>query len=278
MNHRTNPAKLALCGIAFLFCGVVGAAPSHRQDPALARATVPEPASGSDSIIVGGRIDDLRADSVGGGGTVDLVHTTEEGNVAFGGVAGFDVGDTRWGFGKLGGAYRPRPFLILLGEINYGSGGGDDGGFSYFVGKAGFYHELLAKRFYLKLEDQYYNIANTEGHLLKGGALLQVTPWLSADFDYAESVSGNLNTSFVLGRLDFYSPWGRFLCGVASGRSTPEIFDGVVRREADPQDTLEVFAGIAIPISYYEITLAVSHLDLEPTSKTPLTLSIKYSF
>lgn len=278
MNHRTNPATLALGGIAFLFCGEGGAAPSHRQDPALAQAAVPGPARGTDSIIVGGRIDDLRADAVGGGGTVDLSHTTAGGNTVFAGVAGYDVGETRWGFGKLGGAYRPMPSLILLGEINYGSGGGDDGGFSYFLGKGGFHYELLAKRLYLKLEDQYYNIADTEGHLLKGGAFLQVTPWLSADFDYAESVSGNLNTSFVLGRLDFYSPWGRFLCGVASGRSTPEIFDGVVRREADSQDTLEVFAGAAIPISDYEITLAVSHLELEEGSKTPLTLSIKYSF
>lgn len=278
MNQRANPSKLVLCGSVFLCCSVVSAAPSSRQDPAQARATVPGPAKGSDAVIVGGRIDDLRADSVGGGGTVDLLHTTVEGNAVFAGVAGFDVGETRWGFGRLGGAYRPRPSLILLGEINYGSGGGDDGGFSYFVGKGGFHYALLAKRLYLKLEDQYYNIADTEGHLLKGGAFLQVTPWLSADFDYAESVSGNLNTSFVLGRLDFYSPWGRFLCGVASGRSTPEIFDGVVRREADSQDTLEVFAGAAIPISDYEITLAVSHLELEEGSKTPLTLSIKYSF
>ena len=269
---------IALCLIVLLAFGGVSAAPLSPEAWPQAPGAGSGPAAGTNSVIVDGRIDDLRGNAVGGGGTLAFVHTTPEQNTVFAGFAGFDVGESRWGFGKLGGAFRPRPYLILQGEINYGSGHGEQGGFSYLVGKGGFHYELLPRRLYLTFEDQYFNVDDTEGHLLKGGVLVQVTPTLTADFDYAESVSGNLNTRFILGRLDFYSQWGRFLAGVATGRAAPEIFDGVVRREADPQDTLEVFAGVAIPISRYEITLAISHLDLEATSKTPLTLSIKYSF
>ncbi|MGH8584105.1 MAG: hypothetical protein ACREWG_15290 [Gammaproteobacteria bacterium] len=277
-HHRTAVLKITLCLMALPTFGGVMAAPLSLDDQGQAVGAQVGSAAGTNAVIINGRIDDLRSDAVGGGGSLNFVHTTPSGNTVLAGLAGFDVGESRWGFGTLGGAFRPRPPLTLQGEINYGSGHGEQGGFSYFIGKGGFHYELLAKRLYLKFEDQYFNIDDTQGHLLRGGVLVQVTSTLTADFDYAESVSGNLNTRFILGRLDFYSQWGRFLAGVATGRATPEIFDGVVRREADPQDTLEVFAGIAIPISRYEITLAVSHLDLEATSRTPLTLSIKYSF
>ncbi len=280
-------ALTRILSLMFFMIGVVSAEPSARQDYGQAATAEPRTAAGTHSVIAGGRFDDLTAEAIDGGGTFDWIYASPLGNSVFAGAAAYSVGDTRWAFGRLGGAFRSGERFLLYGEVNYGSGEREETGvsgrpeeidFPYLVGKAGLSYELLARRLYLKLEDQYYEVDDTEGHLLRGGALVQVTSALSTQIDYAESVSGNLNTQFGIVRLDYYTPSVRFLGGVAVGRSTPEIFDGVIRREAQPQETLEFFAGVVVPVSRYEITLAVSHLKLESTSKTPLNLSVKLSF
>lgn len=262
-----------------MLVGVVLSCASPAQE-----AIVP---GGEHAIIAGGRFDDLTAEAIDGGGTLDWIYTSSFGNAVFAGAAAYAVGDAHWAFGRLGGAFRPVERFILHGEINYGSGEREDSGgaggteesdFPYLIGKAGLSYELIPKRLFLKFEDQYYEVDDTEGHLIRGGVLVQATEALSAQLDYAESISGNLNTQFGFGRLDYSVPSARFFGGLAVGRSTPEIFDGVIRREAQPQDTLEFFAGVVVPVSRYEFTLAVSHLKLEETSKTPLNLSVRLAF
>lgn len=256
-----------LAGALLLCSAVQVAADDHDAKPA--------PPSGKHAFFIGGRLDDIQNGETEGGGRFDWVYTSPGGAVLNAGLAAFSVGDSRWSFAKLGGVVRPRPPLILSGEINYGSGTQKGSNFPYRLLKAGVTYEALPKRLYLELEDQYIDIDDVHGHLVKGGFSYWVRPDLALAASYAASVSGNLDTRIAAARADYYAGRNRIFAGFALGRTVPEILEGVAGTQSSVQDSQEYFVGFSVPVYRYEFTLAVSHIEFEGGSKTPVVFSFK---
>lgn len=252
----------------------------------LARADVPAtfetepfraPTAGStraaDSLIIAGQIDRVYPAS-GGGGSVDWLHASVNGATLSGGVASYALGDSRWTFGRAGGAARLDDRFLVHGQASLGGGRTADSHFAYRLFSAGAFYGISPTT-YLKGEDQYVDIGTTRGHLLKAGIAFLPLRDVTVDIGYARSAGGNLNSEFVATRVDWQTRYGRILGGLALGRSVRDLFNIDVGSGKPNADLRELFVGVAVPIARAELTIVIDVLGFEEVRRRTLTLSLK---
>jgi hypothetical protein len=264
-----------ICAFMLLFGGSVAQAETFA--PALeqmARPSVAADARPSDSLIVTGQVDTISSGHGGGGGSLDWVRANVNGTTLTAGASSFSMSDSHWSFGRAGGASHLDERTIVQGQASLGSGRTAGAPFAYRLFNAGLSY-AASSTIYVKAEDQYVDIGATHGHLLKAGALFIPSTRVSADFSYAHSLSGNLNSEFAGARVDWQTEPARLLGGLAWGRSAPDLLNIDVGSGNGDHAFREFFVGMAIPVSGLELMAVADFVNLDTGRKRTLTLSLK---
>ena len=107
----------------------------------------------------------------------------------------------------------------------------------------------------------------------KLGLTYLLTPRLSANVSYAQSVGGNLGTELTTVRLDHYGNVMKFLIGGATGEADPSVVNLQPGLRLPSQDLKQGFLGIGRTFSRGEILLLGDYLELGESKKVTVTLS-----
>lgn len=256
LRTRIAAALLALCG----------AAPASADQPV---------ASHADTLTSSGQFDQLSGGRSGGGGAFDWARSYADGDLLTLGAASFSLAGSRWSFARASVAVRPTERLTLLGQASLGSGRDESTRFPYRIVGAGV-GLRATPTVHLKLDDQYFDIATTHGHLLRAGVMLLPAAGWSIEGAHARSAGGNLGTVFWTTRIERTLASNRLFGGVARGRSRTEVFNtGFGSRSETALD--EVFVGFAMPVGGAELMLVADALNLDTVRRRTLTMALKFA-
>lgn len=221
----------------------------------------------------GSRLMDIEEN--GGGGSLNYLHYFTP-NAVFGfGGEHQTIADSKWSFGSIRGALshgEPQSRFNISAEVNYGDGDENGRKFDYQVAALGL-SQSFSSKFSVQLESRQIDIDTTHGNLPKLGLTFLLTPRLSANVSYADSVGGNLGTQLTTARLDHYGKYMNFLIGYATGRADPSVVNLQPGLTLPAQDLNEGFLGIGKTFSRGEIMLLGDYLQLGESEKVTVTLS-----
>ena len=256
LQSRLAQSLLALCG-------------------AQAAAADPPAASHADTLTSSGQVDQLSGGGSGRGGAIDWIRSYADGDLLSLGAASFSLAGTRWSFARASAASRPSERLTLLAQASLGSGRDGGGHFEYRIAGVGVGFRA-APSVHLKFDDQYFDVATTQGHLLRSGVVLLPAAGWSIDGAYARSAGGNLDTAFWTARVERAVASMRLFGGMARGRSRTEVFNTGFGSRSET-DLHEVFLGFAIPVGSAELTLVADALNLDTVRRRTLTMAVKFA-
>ncbi len=231
-----------------------------------------------DALFVSGRVDAFDTGGNGGGGGLEWLHPVAERGAFDLGAFAFSYLDTRWSYGKLGGYYFVwKELTLLTGEANVGAGVEAHGDFIYQIYKLGLSQALIDKRLYVSAEDEYFRVARVEENLLNVGVNAYPIRTLSARVNYHFSTAGNVDSHWLVGRLDWSVGRLTLIGGVAFGRATPERFD-IITNSRRAVRTKEVFGGVSVPIGAHELTIVIDAVRQSTVERIGALFSWKIPF
>lgn len=214
--------------------------------------------------------------SGGGGAGVRWLHNVSAGALISAGAEYQTIADSHWTYGSLTGALTrgggSSPRWSLYGEIHQGAGSTAGDSFTYSVAVAGIDHSLT-NALSLQVEDRHIDIDRTHGNLPKLGISYLWNPRLLTSVSYANSVSGNLGTELVSGRIDYYGQGFNALAGGAFGDAAPAVVNLQTGLLLPEPSLKQVFVGFAKPFSRVELMAVADYLDLDGTERWTLTVS-----
>ena len=124
------------------------------------------------------------------------------------------------------------------------------------------------------LEERQIDVFTSHGSLPKITLSQPFGKHLLTTLAYAQSVGGNLNTSYGLARVDVLGPGYSVIAGGTLGRVTPAVINiqGLLLVEA--RHLSEVFLGVTKTIRHVDLTLLGDDQDLEGIKRATVTLNI----
>lgn len=244
--------------------------------PHLAYSAEPD-ARPPDRLIItanGSRLTD--ADTDGGGGALNWLHYVSP-DALFGvGAEHQFIDESQWTFGTLRGSVsrgEPGSRTSFFGDVNYGQGDDDGRDFDYAVAALGI-SQAFTPKFFAQLEARYIDVDTSDGVLPKLGLTYVWTTGLSSTVSYEKSVSGNLGTELVTGRLDYRGQKVNLILGGATGDADPVVLNLQPGLALPTSDLKQGFAGIGIPFSRGEVLVLGDWLELAGSEKVTVTLSV----
>lgn len=215
----------------------------------------------------------------GGGGALNWIHYATPDALIGIGVEHQFIADSQWTFGTLRGSWsRGTPGLrtSVFGEVNQGTGDDNGRDYDYSVATLGV-NQALAPTFFVQLEARHIDVDTSKGWLPKLGVTYVWTPAFSSTVSYEESVSGNLGTELVTGRIDFRGPKVNLILGGATGEADPVIVNLQPGLTPPVSDLKQAFAGVGIPFSRGEVLLLGDWLELAGSERLSLTVSLTFN-
>lgn len=248
--------------------------------PVLAQppSTAPPPISEiTDEVVLGFTGHEFTIGGRGREGSIDWLRTSASKSRFLLGARVASFEKTRWSFGRIGVAVAPASRLTLYTEANIGSGKRDrEQHFSYALGRGSLTLEVVRKKFFVEVEDQYVDIDTAKGNIAKGGVILIPAQPLTITLAYYDSVSGNINARYGVGRVDLMAGRTKLLAGYSRGRTRPELFQ--VFNLPSARKSNEIFAGIEVPMGRQRLILAGASLEFEDVKRRSLLLSWRIPF
>ena len=248
---------------------------------AVAAALAAAPADGSppvapagDFLAISGSVDRYGPGSLGSNGSLDWVHAPGADRTYTLGFGVYSVNSSRWSFGKLGGAYHWNARTTVQGQASIGGGHTDGNGFGYQIYDGSLTYKVNP-RIYARLGDQFFQVAGSREHLVKPGLLVVPTRRLQADITYAHSVSGDVGTQYVFGRIDVTARSLHFLGGFSAGRSSPQHLNLDIGSPPASQNFQEGFFGVGVPLSKTVLSVVADVLNADPTRRRSVTINWK---
>ncbi len=243
-------------------------------------------AAADDRLMVSANGSTLTDTNGGAGGSVGLLHEIRPGKLIGAGVEHQTIADARWTFGSLRGAVTVgEPTRIrwsFAAEANYGSGRIDTRSFDHATESAAV-GLIFPGGLTVQLEDRQIDIDTTHGNLPKASLSYLWNPHWVTTASYSRSVTGNLGTELVGGRIDYYSHTGaggslpfNLFVGGAGGQAAPAVFNLQTGLVQPGRTMLALFAGLTKPFSRAELTLVGDYLNLsgKPSDTERLTLTL----
>ena len=228
----------------------------------------------SDALIATGEWERSSGGLSGGGGSLDWLHTARPGTNVSLGLAAYRLGGSQRTLGRAGAFFPIAARWTLEPQVSLGGGNTAGVGFLHQQYRAtlGF---RASSRLYLRAQEEYFHIGDSNGHLLSGGVSVLPSRLLSIDMSYAHSAGGNLGTQFVSGRFDLYRRTLRPFAGFAVGQTAPVVFDVGFGQQLVSQDLHEGFVGFVFPIAAAEFTVALDWIQVGSTQRSTLTAGVK---
>lgn len=228
----------------------------------------------SDALLATGEWERSSGGITGGGGSLDWLHTARPGTNVSLGLATYRLGDSQRTLGRAGAFFPLADRWTLEPQVTLGGGNTAGAGFLYqqYRARLGF---RASSRLYIKAQEEYLNIGDSNGHLLSGGVSVLPSRLLFVDVSYAHSVGGNLGTEFVSGRFDLYQRTLRPFAGFAVGQTAPVVFDVGFGQQLMAQDLREGFVGFVFPIAAAEFTVALDWIQVGSAQRSTFTAGVK---
>ena len=124
---------------------------------------------------------------------------------------------------------------------------------------------------FVTLDDRYFDIDTTHGHLFGVETVFVPMPELSFAARYSRSGGGNLDSALASVRFDYFHGL-HWLGGATDGHSAPGVFEHVFAGNSG--DLRQYFVGLGVPWGKVELTLMSEWLDLDGNRQRALTLVV----
>jgi len=268
---KTSPGLVRVAAWILLTAGsAIAAEPEEAPRPDGVRAA----GFPSDALILTGGFNRVSSAADGGSASLDWVHLTWPGKTYTAGVEVHSIGNSRWSFAKISAPLlkQERGELRIRADLGGGKTVGED--FPYQIYEASASYQA-ARRLYLTLNEQYLRIGDARGHLLKPGAMLLLSPRLTAEGSFARSIAGNIQTQFAAGRLDLAAQPVGIFGGVVIGHTAPEIVKVGIGNGTPGQDLREAYFGVRLRFQEIEWTVVADFPDLGTNRQQTLTVGVK---
>jgi hypothetical protein len=226
-----------------------------------------------DFLYVSGEADDFSPGGGGGSGGFLWTHGFSERFIAEAGGYAYSLAGTSWAYGRLGATIVPSSRTILHMEANVGGGTQADAGIEYRAFRGGLTYGLVAGRVWADLESQYIRFGESNGNVLKLGAIVAPWPTLSGRLAYYFSTGGNLGARYVTLRLDLQCRRIGLFTGLSIGHSRPELLN--LFTPPTVVDSVEAYAGIRVPAGRHEVTVYVDSVGIEGVRRNALAFVLK---
>ena len=279
MTGRMMRSACLFLIVAGVLTGGAGAQNPTAEIPASAIVSTAQEREGSaatarDFLVVAGGAD-TSGGATGRNVSLDWIRVLEKQDAFFsGGFSSFWAPASHWSFGKGSAAFRPADKFILEGQARIGAGHTGNTSFPYRVFNGTLTYQSFS-RLHLRFGTEQIRIAETHGNIVKPGVTLLVSRLVAADMTYAGSVSGNVGTAYLAGRIDVAAQPAGFFGGVAAGHTTPEVFDLHVGMPPTQQSLWEGYFGVRLEVWRAEWNVVSDFTSVGETRKRAVTLSVK---
>ena len=244
-----------LCSALFILLALCFPPPASAQTP--------------DNWYVTLQFDHLSTDDQGGGAALEWHRRLTRDRHLLAGAFVFLLSESQWQYARLGYVAPLPGRLTATVGADLGAGSDDGRGFDYRVVRAGLRRSLAGTPYAVEGEVQHLEVDTAHGMMLKGAVLASFRHF-AASLGYHTSVSGNLDSSFVSGRVDIPRGTRKILAGFAAGRSQPDVSQIVISPQSS--DSLELFVGFtATP----RITVVLNTVQFEEVTRYTALLSWK---
>jgi hypothetical protein len=230
-------------------------------------------ASAQDTLFVGGQFLDLSAGATGSAGSAEWLHAFSPERTLNVGVSSFSVAGTRWTYGRAGGTLKPIARVTVHAEAEMGSGTDPGGRFGYRTLRASAGYEAVARRLILEVEDQYVDVHETAGNVVKLGFTMRPAASVTVSAAVHGTTSGSVDTRTLMARAAYDRGGATVFAGLSAGRSRPALVN--LGTFGPAQRLREIFGGLQVPVGRLQLTLAFDRLVLGQASRQSLTMSWK---
>jgi TonB dependent receptor len=260
MNRTIAPLSFALLCV----CSLPRNAPAAEVDARPPnRLTLTASASRQDDV------DD------GGTGSLNYLHYLTPNALLGVGVEHQFIEEATLTFGSARAAWgrgEPSSRTTLFGEAHYGDGDDDGREYGYSVFALGI-NQALTTKLSLELEARDFDIDTTNGVLPKFGVSYLWSPRLLTYIAYAKSVSGNLGTELMTGRIDYFGSYFNLKLGGATGEANPAVLILQPGITLPATQSKQGYMGIGKTFKRGEVLFIADYLETGEVEKVTLTLS-----
>lgn len=253
------------------------APPSVPIEPA-----APEPEFQPDNrLILSADAESLTGTDGGAGGSITYLGQPSVNSLLGIGAEYQRLATSNWEFASFTGAYGNKLGASsrwnVHGEAHEGTGRNTNG-----LGTSSFDYSIVAAGggltapfgLSLDLEERQIDVFTSHGSLPKITLAQPFGKHLLTTLAYAQSVGGNLDTSYGLARVDVFGPGYSVIAGGTVGHVTPAVINiqGLLLVQA--RHLSEVFLGVTKTIRHVDLTLLGDDQDLEGIKRVTVTLNI----
>jgi hypothetical protein len=220
-----------------------------------------DPAS-SNTLFVSTQVTDVAAGPRGINGAIEWLHaqsTTRSLNL---GVVSFSLGDDAWTYGRAGAMWRVAR-TIVHSQIDVGAGREGPEHFRYLAARGTVTQQMAGGRVALEVQDQYVDIHETSGNILKVGLTLVPARPLAVTAAIHSSTGGDLDVRSMSVRIDGQGRAATVFGGLSVGQSRPELVG--LPGSGPPQATHEIYVGGRIRLKRLFVTVVAESLTLAQT-------------
>jgi hypothetical protein len=179
----------------------------------------------TDTLFLGGQFLDLSSGPTGSAGSVEWLHAFSSERSLNAGVSSFSVAGTRWTYGRVGGTVKraasSRATVHAEGEL--GSGTEQRQGFGYRTFRGSFGYEAVRRRLILEVEDQYVDVHDTAGNVVKLGFTMLPSSSVVICAALHGTTSGSVDTRTLMIRAGYELHGASIFAGLSAGRSRPAL-------------------------------------------------------
>jgi hypothetical protein len=226
-----------------------------------------------DSFLASWQLDPASFADGSSGLSLDWIRRTTRGPIVTAGGGLFSIANSRWGLGRFGAAVKVSPRVTVQGQTSVGGGSTAGSRFKHLTLR-GDLSTQATPRVSVTFGDEYISVAAAHGHLFRAGTAVRVSQRAAVDVTYATSIGGNLNTTFMVARVDHAAAALSVSAGVALGRTTPEIVSLTGTTSGGSQALRQVFAGISRPMGRVDLRVAIDVLRLATVTRSTLTFAV----
>jgi hypothetical protein len=251
-------------------------APALSAAPATEQEFVPD-----NRIILSGDVESLTGTDGGEGGSINYLGQPSANGLLGVGAEYQRLATSNWEFASFTGAYgnaiTPNSRWNVHGEAHEGVGRSStatsSSDFDYSIVAAGG-GLTVPGGLTFDLEERQIDVSTSHGSLPKLTLAQPFGKHLLTTLSYAQSVGGNLDTSYGLARIDVFGHGYSVIAGGTLGRVTPAVINiqGILLVES--RHLSEVFLGFTKTIAHVDLTLLGDNQDLEGIKRATLTLNV----
>jgi hypothetical protein len=224
----------------------------------------------SNTLFVSTQVTDVAAGPRGINGAIEWLHpqsTTRSLNL---GVVSFSLGDTTWTYGRAGAMWRVAR-TVVHSQIDVGAGREGPEPFRYVAARGTVTQLMAGGRVALEVQDQYVDIHETSGNIVKVGLTLAPTRPLAVTAAIHSSTGGDLDVRSVSVRIDGQGRAATVFGGLSVGQSRPALVG--LAGSGPTQTTHEIYVGGKIRVKRLFVTVVVEALTLAQTRTHVLSMS-----